>query len=179
MRHFRLQRKQTNDSQGSTEVRSSELLKHTKPLTHISSPTRHHSSCKQASDHLRKSSFPHLQANEAIKDNINFLSQHHSSFSRTPTFRGSNSCVARPSTSFQIASKSSKGSDHTRRRNIMLSSSPFGQHNLTSTSGLSAVMSEAEPAAQNIRATTKVFGTDELLLLILECVPVHDRMPLL
>lgn len=61
----------------------------------------------------------------------------------------------------------------------MLSSSPVEQHNVASTSEISAVMSEAESAAQNIHATTKVLGTDELLLLILESVPVHDRLPLL
>lgn len=58
-------------------------------------------------------------------------------------------------------------------------SSSVEQQDITSTSGLPTTKLEAEFAAQDGNATTKVLATDELLLLVLESVPVHDRLPLL
>jgi len=46
-------------------------------------------------------------------------------------------------------------------------------------SRLPAIMSEAQSAAQSSNATSKTLGTEELLLLVLEKVLVHDRLSLL
>jgi hypothetical protein len=58
-------------------------------------------------------------------------------------------------------------------------SSSSGKQDITSTSELPTHVAHVESVAQSSDATSKVLGTDELFLLIVEKVPVHDRLPLL